>query len=138
MRIKAKIDNSQAKNEVTLDVEGKKQSINIGTKANGFGSSVSGGEFLFLALATCFCNDLYREAAKLEIPIAGVEVEVEGEFGKEGEPAHQVTYRARVTSQESRERLEDLMRVTDRMAEIQNTLRAGIPVTLIQMQTEGA
>lgn len=133
MQIRAKIDNSQGRNKVTLETEGHQHSIKIEPKPDGFGSSVNGGELLFLALATCFCNDLYREAAKLEIPISGVEVEVEGEFGQEGEPARQVSYRARVKSPESEERLISLMQVTDRLAEIQNTLRTGVPVNLIQL-----
>jgi uncharacterized OsmC-like protein len=41
---------------------------------------------LFLALATCYCNDIFREAAKQGLKIDGVEVKVEGEFGAEGEP----------------------------------------------------
>ncbi len=136
MRIRAKVDNSQGKNEITLETEGRSHSIKIDAKPEGFGSSASGGELLFLALATCYCNDLYREAAKLEIPITGVEVEVEGEFGKEGEPARHVSYRARVKSPESEERLITLMQVTDRLAEVQNTLRAGVPVSLIQLVKE--
>jgi uncharacterized OsmC-like protein len=35
---------------------------------------------LFLALATCYCNDIYREAAKRNIKVDSVEVEVEGTF----------------------------------------------------------
>ena len=34
-------------------------------KSPGRGSAVNGGEFLVLALATCYCNDLYREAERL-------------------------------------------------------------------------
>jgi uncharacterized OsmC-like protein len=136
MKMRAKIKNSQGVQETTLEVNGESHVLNIPPKKGGSGSSVSGGELLFLALATCFCNDLYREAKKLEIEVSAVEVEVEGEFGQEGEPARHITYRARVKSPEAKERLQDLMRVTDRMAEIQNTLRAGIPVTLIQEEME--
>ncbi len=136
MKIQARLNNSRGKQAITLEVDGKSHDLSIAAKKEGSGSSVNGGELLLLALATCFCNDLYREARKLEIQIAGVEVEVEGEFGQEGEPARQITYRARVKSDEDKQRLEDLVRVTDRMAEIQNTLRAGIPVTLVQEETE--
>jgi len=34
--------------------------ITIEPKATGYGSSINGGELLLLALATCFCNDIYR------------------------------------------------------------------------------
>jgi uncharacterized OsmC-like protein len=57
---------------------------------------VNGGELLFLALATCHCNDIYREAAKRGIQIDEVDVTVEGEFGAEGECAKQIVYRPRV------------------------------------------
>ncbi len=50
------------------------------SKENGYGSSASGGELLFLALATCYCNDIYREAAKKNIKVESVEVDVEGDF----------------------------------------------------------
>ncbi len=68
------------------------QSITIGSKLGGFGWSVNGGELLFLALATCYCNDLYREAAIRGITIHQVEVEVISEFGGRGEPASGVSY----------------------------------------------
>ena len=85
---------------------------------------------LFLALATCYCNDIYREAAKRGFKVEHVEVEVEGEFGAEGEPARNVSYRAKVTAQASEAQIRELMSQTDRVAEIQNTLRLGTPVIL--------
>jgi uncharacterized OsmC-like protein len=50
---------------------------------------------LFLGLATCYCNDLYREAAKRGLKVERVEVEVEGDFGAEGESAKNMSYRAK-------------------------------------------
>jgi uncharacterized OsmC-like protein len=85
---------------------------------------------LFLALATCYCNDIYREAAKRGLKVEHVEVEVAGEFGAEGEPARNVSYRAKVTAQASEAQIRELMSHTDRVAEIQNTLRVETPVTL--------
>lgn len=41
---------------------------------------MNGGEFLMLALATCYCNDPYREAARLNIVVENVDVEANGEF----------------------------------------------------------
>ena len=61
--------------------------ISIASKDDGFGLAVNGGELLFLSIATCFCNDLYREAAKRDQKIDSMEVTVSGTFGKEGEPA---------------------------------------------------
>jgi hypothetical protein len=64
----------------------------------------------------------------------GVEVEVAGDFGAEGESARDVTYRATVTAQASEAEIRALMSETDRLAEIQNTLRVGTPVTLADVQ----
>ena len=89
-----------------------------------------------LALATCYCNDIYREAAKRGIHVERVEVEVDGEFGAEGEPARGVTYRARVAARAPLEEIQLLMRETDRVAEIQNTLRAATEVTLSETEAE--
>lgn len=63
-----------------------------------------------------------------------VTVEVEGDFGAEGEPAQNITYRAKVTAQASEADIHELMQQTDRMAEIQNTLRVGASVTLSQLE----
>ncbi len=136
MKIRARIDNSRGKQEVTLETNGERHALAIPPKAGSPGSSVNGGELLFLALATCYCNDLYREAGKLQIHVSQVEVEVEGEFGREGEPARNITYHVRIKAAEGKERLKDLLDVTDRLAEIQNTLRAGVPVKLGRMEIE--
>ena len=114
---------------MTLRTNETEQTLSIPSKAGGFGSGVNGGELLFLALATCYCNDVYREAAGLGIDVRGVEVEVDGAFGGVGEPARDVSYRARVTvAGASEEDARRLLERVDAVAEIQNTLRAGVPV----------
>jgi uncharacterized OsmC-like protein len=130
MKISARVQNSQGNHQVTLTTDGRAHPLSIPPKSTGLGSSVNGGELLFLALATCCCNDLYREAARRAIRVESVEVEVQGEFGAEGVPTRQVTYQARAQAAASEEAIRDLMRHTDGMAEIQNTLRAGTPVAL--------
>ena len=84
---------------------------------------------MFLALVTCSCNDLYREAANRGLKVDHVEVEVAGEFGAEGEPARNITDRATVAAQASEAEIRALMYQTDRGAEIQHTLRVATPVT---------
>jgi organic hydroperoxide reductase OsmC/OhrA len=113
-----------------LTTNDNSHSISIPPKATGFGSSANGGELLFLALATCYCNDIYREAAKRNIQVEEVEVEVSGDFGAEGEPAKNVTYKAKVHAKGTEEEIRALMQHTDTVAEIQNTLRAGTDVKL--------
>jgi hypothetical protein len=63
-----------------------------------------------------------------------VEVEVDGEFGGEGEHAKNVTYRAKVAARASEKEIRELTTFTDSVAEIQNTLRRGIPVTLSKIE----
>ena len=80
----------------------------------------------------CYCNDIYREAAKRNIQVE--RVEVHGDFGAEGEPANKVTYRAKVCTQASEEEIREMMELTDTVAEIQNTLRVETPVDLAQIE----
>jgi organic hydroperoxide reductase OsmC/OhrA len=53
MKFSARVQNDPNNHEVTLKVGDKEQSLSIAPKQAG-GSSVSGGELLFLALATCY------------------------------------------------------------------------------------
>lgn len=128
MKIAARVSNTDSSHQVEVETEGRKQSIAIAPKSVGRGSSINGGELLFAALATCFCNDLYREAAKRGIEIQGVEVEVSGTFGNPGEPARDVVYRAHVQADAPQTVIDDLIRATDSLTEIQNTLRSGCAV----------
>ena len=95
------------------------------------GSAVNGGELLMLALATCYCNDLYREAARLGIALDGVQVEASAEFPGVGLAATTIRYRAHVTSAAGAEAIAQLLRETDAVAEVHNTVRAGVPVELL-------
>jgi uncharacterized OsmC-like protein len=83
-----------------------------------------------LALATCYCNDLYREAARLGVHVESVEVEASAEFPGIGLAATNIAYRARVSSSASAEEISELLQVTDAVAEIHNTVRSGVSVTL--------
>jgi organic hydroperoxide reductase OsmC/OhrA len=135
MRISAQIQNQEGQHLVRLTTNDQSRSLTIPPKPAGFGSSANGGELLFLALATCYCNDIYREAEKQNILVHSVEVTVEGDFGSPGEPARNVSYRARVAARASEEAIRSLMQQTDQVAEIQNTLRSATPVTLAQIET---
>jgi organic hydroperoxide reductase OsmC/OhrA len=130
MKISARVESSHGQHHVSLATNDQAHSIQIAPKPAGFGSSANGGELLFLALATCYCNDIYREAAKRGVNVQRVEVEVAGEFGAEGDPAQNITYGAKVWAHAPDQAIRDLMSHTDRVAEIQNTLRLGVTVTL--------
>jgi len=118
--------------EVEVQTNGAPKTIHIAPRSTGFGSSINGGELLLTALATCFCNDIYREAAKRNINVDGVEVEVTGEFGAEGEPGFNFQYKAKVTSDAPQIEIDALIVHTDQVAEIHNTLRKGLSITLNQ------
>jgi organic hydroperoxide reductase OsmC/OhrA len=131
IKITAQAINQKGNHQVVLKTKNTEHSITIPPKADGFGSSANGGELLFLALATCYCNDIYREAAKRNLIVKSVEVEVSGEFGDApGSQAENITYRATVEAEASQQEIEDLMRHTDSVAEIQNTLRQASKVSL--------
>lgn len=113
-----------------VTTNGNESILNIPAKSTGRGSSINGGELLFLSLGSCFCNDIFREAAELGIEVNTVEVYVEGEFGGKGEPTTLINYDVKISAEASENQITKLLQYTDSVAEIQNTLRIGIPVTL--------
>lgn len=129
MKITARVVNRPGEHAATVTTDGTARSIEIAPDPAG-GSSVNGGELLFLALATCYCNDVYREAGRRDIRIDRVEVDVSGTFGGPGDPAHEVRYGVRVESPENRDIVEALLRHVDAVAEIQNTVRVATRITL--------
>jgi len=131
LHISAHIDNSPGQHAVRLSTNDREHSLTVAPKQEGGGSSVSGGEMLFLALATCYCNDLYREAARRGIVVRRIEVEVHGEFAPvPGASAENITYDVRVEADAPEDQILDLIRHTDTVAEVQNTLRQGVAVRL--------
>lgn len=128
MRISAHVANTATTHELTLRTAGKPQTLAVAPKASGGGSAVNGGEFLMAALATCYCNDLYREAAARGLQLTAVEVEASAEFAAAGLAATDVRYRARIQSPAPAGQIEALLRETDAVAEVHNTVRAGVQV----------
>ncbi len=131
MEISATVTSSASAHEATVRTGTTSQPLAVPAKVTGRGSSINGGEFLMLALATCYCNDLYREAERLHIPIDGAQVEATAEFPGVGLAATNIRYRAVVKSSASAEALAQLLRETDAVAEVHNTVRAHVPVELL-------
>lgn len=131
MQIHALVRNAPGKHEAIVATAGTEQHVPVPAKTSGHGSAVNGGEFLMLALATCYCNDLYREAAKRNIVVQAVEVQASAEFAGVGLAATGITYRAKVQSPAPAAVIAELLRETDAVAEVHNTLRAGAPVELL-------
>ena len=128
MEISANLQNGRGAHRVSVSTAGNVQQIVIPPKDSGQGSAVNGGELLMLALATCYCNDLYREAAQLGIALDHVEVEARADFDGVGTAARNVRYRARLESPAPAAQIETLLDRTDAVAEIHTTLRAGAVV----------
>lgn len=132
MKISATVRNEFNTHEVTVSTNDQSKNISIAAKATGYGSSVNGAELLLLALATCYCNDIYREAAKRNIEVSEVQVEANAKFGAEGEAGTNFWYKPLIKSTAAKEDIDALIEATDKVAEIQNTLRKGVSVELVK------
>ena len=130
MLIEARVENDRVRHNATLTTDGVSHRLAIPPRSSGFGSSANGGELLCLALATCYCNDLHREAGKMGIEVLRAEVKASAEFGGPGLPATRLSYRAAVAARAPEARIREFILHTDRVAEVHNTLRMGIPVHL--------
>ena len=130
MKILASVKNTVSSHTATVKTNDLESALDIPKKSTGRGSGINGGEFLYLSLATCYCNDVFREAEKFGVVVKSVEVNVEGEFGGVGEPTTLINYDVKVSAEANDEKIVDLLKHTDSVAEVQNTLRLGIPVNL--------
>jgi putative redox protein len=99
-------------------------------EAGGGGLGFNGGELLYLAIAGCVSNDLFREARADGIELTSVRVRVRGDFGGYPAVSEPVEYEVELEGDAPRERLDELVERVDRIAEIPNSLRRGTPVRL--------
>ena len=104
--------------------------IDRAQEAGGMGLGYNGGELLFLAIGACYTNDIFREASKRGINVKSVDVDVEGDWGGDPVRAQNVMFSPKVEADAGEEEIMELIRHTDRVAEIHNSLRMGTPVTL--------
>jgi organic hydroperoxide reductase OsmC/OhrA len=131
MQISATLTNEGQTNHIVVSTNKKEKEICIPAKAEGLGSSVNGGELLMLAIATCFCNDIYREAGRRNMQIGGIEITVRGDFANEAQPGTNLSYTAKVNCpSHSDEEVKDLIHYVDQIAEIHNTVRRGTAIRL--------
>jgi len=131
MKITAQLEHRPEDLHVKVSTGGKDQVLAIAARPTG-GVAVNGGELLFSALAVCCCNDLYREAARRGMSLHWVKVEVNGEFGAEGEPGTDIRYSVALSSDSDAAVEEDLIRFVDNIAEIHKTVRLGTAIRLEQ------
>lgn len=131
MEISATVVSSPGSHHVTVRTGNAEHQLSVAPRSTGGGSATNGGEFLVLALATCYCNDLFREAARLGLQLEEVQVQAFAEFAGIGLAASNVRYSATVKSGASPKAIAELLRETDAVAEVHNTLRKGVPVQLL-------
>ena len=99
-------------------------------EAGGDGLGFNGGELLYLAIAGCVSNDLFREARVQGIELASVSVRVRGDFSGDPAVSDPVEYEVAIEGDAPPDRLRALVDHVDRIAEIPNTLREGTQVRL--------
>ncbi|GGR74657.1 oxidoreductase [Micromonospora fulviviridis] len=103
----------------------------------GDGLGFNGGQLLYLAVAGCVSNDLFREARAAGITLHRVEVTVHGDFTGDPAVSTEVGYDVRVEGDATDDRLRDLVARVDAIAEIPNSLRRGTPVRLRHAEVAG-
>jgi putative redox protein len=96
----------------------------------GGGLGLNGGQLLYLAVAGCVSNDLFREARSMHLELSRVQVRVRGDFGGRPARSEPIHYDVEVQGPVPDEALQKLVRRVDGLAEIPNSLRLGTPVLL--------
>jgi len=98
--------------------------------AGGRGLGFNGGQLLYLSVAACVSNDVYREASTLGIVIRRVAIAVDGDFPARGAPSGPIEVTVAIDADADDAAIDALLAEVDRVAEIPNSLRGTIPVTI--------
>ena len=98
------------------------------TTTGGGGLGFNGGQLLYLSIAACWSNDLYREAATMGIELDGVEITVDGDFPSRGSGSTPIKVDVVVRSVAPEERVRQLMAEVERIAEIPRAIRDATPI----------
>lgn len=106
-------------------------------EGGGGGLGFNGGQLLYLAVAGCISNDLFREASAEGITLRRVRVNVRGEFSGDPAVSEEIEYEVEIDGDASAVRLQALVEKVDQIAEIPNSLRGGTPVRLGSAQIGG-
>ena len=93
------------------------------TVAGGGGLGFNGGQLLYLSIAACWSNDLYREAATMGIELDGVEITVDGDFPARGSGSTPISVEVVVRSSAPEARVRALIAEVERVAEIPRAIR---------------
>jgi uncharacterized OsmC-like protein len=96
--------------------------------AGGGGLGFNGGQLLYLSIAACWSNDLYREAAAMGVELDGVEITVDGDFPARGSGSTPITVDLVVRSSAPEARIRELIAEVEQVAEIPRTIRDSTPI----------
>lgn len=88
----------------------------------------TGAHLLHLAAAGCVLNDVYREAERLGVAVAGVRVRAAGGFDPQTWASTGITYTVEVDGDASADEVDAVVAAVDAVAEIPRALRAGATV----------
>jgi uncharacterized OsmC-like protein len=102
------------------------------TDGGGGGLGFNGGQLLYLAVARCISNDLFRDARAAGIDLSRVRVKVSGGFVGEPAVSEEIRYKVEVAGNAPEEALRELIESVDEIAEIPNSLRQGTRVRLVK------
>jgi putative redox protein len=100
-------------------------------EGGGGGLGFNGGQLLYMAVAGCISNDLFREASAEGIDLSRVRVKVSGEFVGEPAVSEEIHYEVEVSGDAPEKRLRELIDRVDEIAEIPNSLRQATGVRLV-------
>jgi len=108
--------------------------------AGGRGLGFNGGQLLYLSIAACVSNDLYREATTMDIDLRHVRVEVDGDFPARGASSTPISVVVTLDADADADAdaLDRLLAEVDRVAEIPNSLRGTTPVVISRAESGGA
>ena len=104
----------------------------------GAGVGFNGGQLLYLAVAGCISNDLFREALAEGITLTNVRVTVRGDFAGDPAVSEEINYDVEIDGNAAPERLGTLAQHVDEIAEIPNSLRGGTPVHLDSIRAQSS
>jgi putative redox protein len=99
------------------------------TDGGGGGLGFNGGQLLYLAVAGCISNDLFRDARAAGIDLSRVRVKVSGDFVGEPSVSEEIRYEVEVAGNAPEEALRELIESVD---EIPNSLRQETRVRLVK------
>jgi uncharacterized OsmC-like protein len=98
--------------------------------AGGDGLGFNGGQLLYLSIAGCVSNDLFREADAAGIRLTSVAVTVDGDFAGSPAVSAAVSYDVELAGDADEATLRALVERVDSIAEVPNSLRGGTAVAL--------